>query len=139
MKNWEDLGANPKIVQILREGNTLPFWIQPNMAKTIISCYVRPRRNLYLLEELDQLMKKRSTVVGQYQTYHPFQPTIFGPKTQQPVEIYTRSEQTKPIHQGGEIQNGNTRNHHKLPPTRRVGHLNRVQGHLLPHSKKGTG
>ena len=37
-----------------------------------------------------------------------FQLTVFGPKTQQQVEGYTRSEQTKSLPQGGEIQNGDT-------------------------------
>ena len=52
------LGASPKVVQILREGYTLPFRIWPNLTRspTIISCYVNPHRNLYLLEALHQLM-----------------------------------------------------------------------------------
>ena len=43
-KNSEDLGAGPKVVQILREGYTLPFQIRPNLTRppTIISCYVNP-------------------------------------------------------------------------------------------------
>ena len=43
-KAWEDLGAGPKVVQILKEGYTLPFWIQPNLARspTILRCYVNP-------------------------------------------------------------------------------------------------
>ena len=40
--------------------------------------------------------------------------------------------------QGGEIQNGNTRNHQNIPPTRGVVHLNRFQGCLLPYTNTGT-
>ena len=67
-----------------------------------------------------------------------FQPTIFSPKAQQQVENYTRSEQTKSFHQGGKIQNGDTGNHQDVPPTRGVGHLNRLQGRLLPYTNTGT-
>ena len=50
-KNWLDLGAGPKVVQILKEGYTLPFRIRPNLSRTptVISCYGNPHRNLKLL------------------------------------------------------------------------------------------
>ena len=67
-----------------------------------------------------------------------FQPTIFGPKAQQQVETYTRSEQIEYFPQGGEIQNGDTGNHQNISPTRGVGYLNRFQGRLLPYSNIGT-
>ena len=54
------------------------------------------------------------------------------------METYPRSEQFKPIPQGSKIQTGDTKNHHDLPPTRGVGYLNRLQGHLLPHSNTGN-
>ena len=66
-----------------------------------------------------------------------FQPTISSPKAQQ-VEAHTRSEQTESFPQDGEIQNGDTRNHQNIPPTRGVGHLNRLQGCLLPYTDTGT-
>ena len=51
-QTWLDLGAGPKVVQILKEGYTLPFRIRPKLTRspTVISCYVNPHRNLYLLE-----------------------------------------------------------------------------------------
>ena len=59
-QTWLDL--DPKVVQIRREGYTLPFRIRPNLTRssTIISCYVNPHRNLYLLEALHQLMDKNA-------------------------------------------------------------------------------
>ena len=62
-----------------------------------------------------------------------FQPTFPGAKTKQPLETYSRSEQTKSFPQGVEIQNGD---HEDLPPTRGVGYLNRFQG--LPCTYTGT-
>ena len=67
-----------------------------------------------------------------------FQPAFSDPQAQQPMETHLRSEQTKPLSQGGEIQNGNARNHQDVPPIRGVGHLNRFQGRLLPHPNTGT-
>ena len=59
-KNWLALGAGPKVVQILKEGYTLPFRIRPNLSRTptVISCYGNPHRNLKLVEALHQLIDK---------------------------------------------------------------------------------
>ena len=61
-ETWLDLGAGPKVVQILREGYTLPFWIRPKLTRspTVTSCYVNPHRNSYLLEALHQLIDKHA-------------------------------------------------------------------------------
>ena len=67
-----------------------------------------------------------------------FQPTFSSSKTQQQMEANTGSKQTKPFPQGGKIQNGDTRNHQDIPPTRGVGNLSRLQGCLLPHTNTGT-
>ena len=67
-----------------------------------------------------------------------FQPTFSGTQTQQQVEAYTRPKQTKSFPQGGEVQNGDTRNHQDIPPARGVGHLSRLQGCLLPCTNTGT-
>ena len=51
-EKWLSLGAGPKVVQILKEGYTLPFGTRPNLSRisTVISCYGNPPRNLKLLE-----------------------------------------------------------------------------------------
>ena len=53
-KIWLDLGAGPRVVQILKEGYILPFRIWPNLSRipTVISCYGNPHRNLKMLEAL---------------------------------------------------------------------------------------
>ena len=67
---WLDLGAGPKVVQILKEGYTLPFRIQPRLTRspTVISCYVNPHRNIYLLEALHQLIAKSAVELVKHQT-----------------------------------------------------------------------
>ena len=82
-ETWEALGAGLKVVQMLKKGYTLPFQTRPNLTRssTIISCYVHPHRNLYLLEALHQLTKQKHSRVGQKSRITGFlQPAIFGPK-----------------------------------------------------------
>ena len=69
-QTWLDLGAGPKIVQILREGYTLPFWTQPSLTRspTVVSHYVNPHRNSYLLEALHQLIDKNAVELVHNQT-----------------------------------------------------------------------
>ena len=129
-QTWLDLGAGPEVVQILREGYTLPFWIWPNLTRspTTISCYVNPHRNLYLLEALHQLMNKNAIKLVQNNKA----------KAKQSLEAYSRSEQTKSFPQGGKIQNGDTGSHQDLPPTKGVSYLSRLQGRLLSYKYTGT-
>ena len=54
------------------------------------------------------------------------------------MEAYSRPKQSEPLPQGGKIQDGDTGNHQDIPPTRGVGHLNRLQGCLLPYPHTGT-
>ena len=140
-KAWEDLGAGTKVVQILKKVYTLHFRSRPNLARspTIISCYVNPHRNLHLLEALHQLISKNAVELVENQTSLGFfQPTVFGPKPQQQMETYTRSQQTKPVPQGRKIQNGDTGNHQNLSSTGGVGDLSRFQGRLFPDTNTGT-
>ena len=69
-KTWLKLGAGPKVVQILKEGYTLPFRIRPKLTRspTIISCYANPHRNSYMLEALHQLIGKNAIELVHNQT-----------------------------------------------------------------------
>ena len=63
-----------------------------------------------------------------------FQPTFLGPKTQLLVETYLVPQYPEQISEDREIQNRNTRDNNDLSLDRGVGHVNRFQGHLLPHT-----
>ena len=69
-QTWLDQGAGPKVVQILKEGYTLPFQIRPRLSRspTVISCYANPHRNSYLLEALHQLIAKSAVELVRHQT-----------------------------------------------------------------------
>ena len=66
------------------------------------------------------------------------QPTLPGPEAQSTMETYPRSEQPEPFPQNRKVQNGDTGKYKDIPPTRRVGHFDRLQGRLLPHPHTGT-
>ena len=137
-QTWLDLGAGPKIIQILREGYTLPFRTRPNLTRspTVIS---RSSQEQLPVGGITSAYEQKCDRTGpQSNISGVFQPTLSSPQTQQPMETNTGFKQTKPLPQGGEIQNGDTRNHQDIPPTRGVGHLSRLQGCLLPHTDTGT-
>ena len=82
-KTWLDLGAGLKVVQILKEGYTFPFRIQPKLTRspTVISCYVNPHRNSYLLEALHQLIDTNAVELVQNKTSLSFfNPLCLVPK-----------------------------------------------------------
>ena len=66
-ETWDSLGASPKVVQMLREGYTLPFQTRPILTRSpkVIICYVHPHRNLDLLEALHQLTNKNAVELVQ--------------------------------------------------------------------------
>ena len=78
-RTWLDLGASPKVVQILKEGYTLPFRTRPKLVRfpTVISCYGNPQRNSYLLEALHQLIDKNAVEVVRNQTSLSFFNRLF--------------------------------------------------------------
>ena len=68
-QTWLDLGAGPKVVQILKEGYALPFRVRPKLTRSpaVISCYVNPHRNSNLLEALHQLIAKNAVELVKHQ------------------------------------------------------------------------
>ena len=57
---WQELGANPRVVSILKEGYTLPFKMRPPLTRfpLITSGYANPVRSRALSEALVALRKK---------------------------------------------------------------------------------
>ena len=57
---WQEMGANPWVVSILKEGYTLPFKMKPPLARSpmIQSGYANPTKNRFLKEALTSLKRK---------------------------------------------------------------------------------
>ena len=129
-EKWEALEASPKVVTVLKEGYTLPFQSNQTRSPTIISGYVHPQRNLYLMEPLHALIQKNAvkqiTTPGFYNRLSWF--------TQQLVKTYTRPQYREQIFKDRVIQNGETRDNKDLPTSRGVGHLHSFQRLIPPHT-----
>ena len=78
-EKWEALGSSPKVIRILREGYTLPFWFRPNLTRSpmVISKYVNPQRQSLLLEALAQLTNKNAVEPVTNQTSLGFYNRLF--------------------------------------------------------------
>ena len=76
-QTWLNLGA--KFVQILKEGYTLPVRIRSKLTRspTVISCYLNPHKNNYLLEASQQLIDKNAVELVQNQTSRGFFNKLF--------------------------------------------------------------
>ena len=137
-ETWLDLGAGPKVIQILREGYTIPFRIWPNLTRspTVISCYDNPHRNLSLLEALHQLIDKNAVeLVVNQKSLGFFSRLFLVPKPNNKWRPILHLSKLNPFLK---IQNGDTVNHQNLSPTGRMGHLHIFQGCLFPHTDTGT-
>ena len=57
---WQETGANPQVVSILKEGYALPFKMRPPLTRSplIPSGYANPAKNRFLKEALLALMNK---------------------------------------------------------------------------------
>ena len=57
---WLEMGANPRVVSVLRDGYTLPFKQRPRLTRVplVQSGYASPTKNMYLKEALLSLMHK---------------------------------------------------------------------------------
>ena len=138
-KKWLDLGAGPRVAQILKDGYTLPIRIQPSLSRTpaVISCYGNPHRNLKLLEALHQLMAKNAIeLVHKKVSLGFFNRLFLVPKPNNKWRSILDLSNLNP--QDWKIQDGDTGNHQDISPKGRMGNLHRLQGRLLPHSDIGT-
>ena len=129
-QTWLDLGAGPKVIQILREGYSLPFRIWPKLTRypTVVSCYVNPHRDSSLLEALHQVIDKNAVELVQNQKSF-FSRLFLVPKPNNKWRPILDLSKLNPFLKVERFknQNGNTRNHQVLPPTGGVGHIHRLQ------------
>ena len=131
-ETWAALGAGPKVIKILREGYTLPFWIQPNRP-TIISGYVYPPRNSYLTEELHALMQKNAVELVKAQKDF-FNQLFLEPKPNNQWRTVMNLSTLSKFQKREKRKMENNTDSKDLPPARGVGNVHRLQGCLLPHS-----
>ena len=74
-QKWSLLGANPRVVSILKDGYILPFKNRPPLVRDplIVSGYANPLRNLYLKEALHALLQKEAIEMVRVRTSLAFE------------------------------------------------------------------
>ena len=105
--------------------NLLVFCTFPEFIPTISLWMGICHRNLYWFRGITSAYGQRCSRASS--NLWASSTDLFGSKTRQPLETYSRFEQTKPFG-----------DHQDFPPTRGVGYLNRFQGHLLPYTYTRT-
>ena len=78
--------------------------------------------------------QKCSRTGGESKLTGVLQPAIFGTQTQQPVETDLRPEHLEHLFKHRVVQDGDPRDNKNLPTGRGVGHINRFQRRILPHT-----
>ena len=78
-QKWSLLGANPRVVSILKDRYILPFKYRPHLVRDplILSGYVNPLRNLYLKEALQALLQKEAVEMVRVRTSLAFFNRLF--------------------------------------------------------------
>ena len=134
---WQNMGANPRVVSILKECYTLPFKQRPCLIRfpLVQSGYASPIKNLHLKEALLNLMGKLVVEKVVVRLSLAFYNRLFsGPKTQQKMEANFRSESGKCISKHGHVQDGNSGDNPVILENRRVDYIAGLQRRILPHS-----
>ena len=128
---WALQSATP-VVTTLREGYTLPFRFRRNL--TVISNYHNPAKQSFLLETLHQLINKNAVEAVENQNSLGFYNRLFlVPKPNnrwRPVlDLSTLNTFLNTV-----VQDGDPRDNKNLPTGSGVGHIHRLQRHILPYS-----
>ena len=78
-QKWSLLGANPRVVSILKDGYILPFKVRPTLVRDplIVSGYANPLRNLYLKQALQALLQKEAVEMVRVRTSLAFFHRLF--------------------------------------------------------------
>ena len=135
---WQELGANPRVVSILKEGYALPFKMRPPL-DTVSSHHkwlCKSGKKPGSVRGLSCTKRKVGSRKGGC-TDLPvlLQPVVLGPKAQQKVETHFGPQPVKPLSPNKHIQDGNSGNHQGLLTKRGMGHVAGFQRRLLsyPH------
>ena len=135
------MGANPRVVSVLREGYTLSFKQRPLLTRfrLVQSGYANPIKNQFLKEAYSQSHKQVGSREGGCQVVSGIlQPPFPCPQTKQKMEANLGSESVELIPQYQYIQDGNPGNNPVILADRGMGHIAGLQRRVFPHSNKSN-
>ena len=126
---WQSMGANPRVVSVLREGYTLPFKQRPLLTRfpLVQSGYANPVKNRFLKEALLSLMNKLVVEKVVVKSSGILQPAFPCPQTKQKMEINLGPESVELVPQYQYFQDGNPGNNPVILTERGMGHIAGLQ------------
>ena len=136
LEKWEALGSSPKVVTIVTGLHPpLPVQTQSNQ---VINCHkqlCQPTKTVPPFGGTVSADEQKCSGTGSKPKLTGFlQLAIFGTQPQQPVETYPGPEHLEHLPKHRVVQNGDHRDNKNLPTARRVSHLHRLQGRILPYT-----
>ena len=133
---WQNMGANPRVVSILKEGYTLPFKQRPLLVRF-------PLGSKWLRQSYKKSVVKRGSPKSQKEVGSRkggcqvvpgvLQPSFPSSETKQEMEANLGFESVKCIPKHRHLQNGNPGDDPVVLDNRRVGHIAGLQRRILPH------
>ena len=138
VETWASMGANPRVVYILKNGYTLPFRTKPPLTREplVQSGYVTPVRQDLLQESVQSTSKTSHRTSSQPVLPRVLQPPLFGSKNKQQMASHFVSQRSEPVSASKKLQDGNSRVKKVVSSAGGVGHFARLQRCLLPHPCK---
>ena len=136
VKQWEQQGAHPFHLDILKQGYRLPFRDHPKLSKTpcIHSGYNKIDKDSALSSSILDLLAKNAIEEVNKQDSLGFYSRLLSSQTREQMETRDRPQLPKPISNGLKIQDGNPRINPHIAQTRGMGHIDRSLRHIPTHS-----
>ena len=135
---WQEMGANPRVISVLKEGYTLPFKQRPLLTRfpLVHSGYANPVKNRFLKEALLSLMNELVVEKVVIKSSGFLQPAFPCPQTKQKMETNLGPESVELIPQYQYLQDGNSGDNPVILTDRGMGDITGLQRHVFPHSIK---
>ena len=131
---WQKLGANPRVVSILKEGYVPPFRMRPPLTRFPLEWLCKPGKEPVSKRGLDCFDRKVGSRKSDCSDVLSFlQPVVPGPKAQQKVETHSGSQSIECVSPTGYFQDGNSGNYQSIPSERGMGYVSGFQRRIFPH------
>ena len=135
-QKWLDLGANPRVVSILRAGYTLPFKMRPPLTRSpvVLSGYANPCQEPALKGGIASSNAKVGSGKSGCQVLPSFlQPAIPSTQTKQQVDTDFGLKSAESVSLSRNFQNGDPGNNPAVSAERGVGNIAGFQRRILSH------
>ena len=136
---WQEMGANPRVVSVLKDGYSLPFNQRLLLTRVplVHSGYANPTKSRSLFRVSARSHRETGSGKSGYQIVSGFLQLAFScPQTEQKMEANLRSKPVKSVFEGQFLQDGNSGDNPVILTDRGMGNLAGLQRRVFPHSNQ---